>query len=85
MNIYKPEIAELLLQVEKTYQKPLQTSTDFDEFSLHLKQQVDDLVSTSTLKRLWGYVGDSHLPRMRTLDVWHAMWGIPISSSFAHG
>ena len=43
MNIYKPEIAELLLQVEKTYQKPLQTSTDFDEFSLHLKQQVDDL------------------------------------------
>lgn len=69
MNVYKPEIAELLLQVEKTYQKPLQTSTDFDEFSLYLKQQVNDLVSTSTLKRLWGYVGDSHLPRMRTLDV----------------
>lgn len=69
MNIYKPEIAELLIQVENRYQRPLHTSTDFDEFSLYLKQQVNDVVSTSTLKRLWGYVNDSHLPRMRTLDI----------------
>lgn len=69
MNIYKPEIAELLIQVENRYQRPLHTSTDFDEFSFYLKQQVNDVVSTSTLKRLWGYVNDSHLPRMRTLDI----------------
>lgn len=69
MDVYKPEIAELLLLIEKAYKKPLQTSTDFDEFSLHLKKQLGEIVSTSTLKRLWGYVGDSHLPRMRTLDI----------------
>lgn len=69
MNVYRPEVAELLIQVENRYHKPLHTSTDFDEFSLYLKHQVNDVVSTSTLKRLWGYVGDSHLPRMRTLDI----------------
>lgn len=69
MDVYKPEIAELLVLVEKTYPKSLHTSTDFDEFSLHLKREMNESVSTSTLKRLWGYVGDSHLPRMQTLDV----------------
>lgn len=69
MDIYKPEIAELLVLVEKAYPKSLHTSTDFDEFSLHLKREMNESVSTSTLKRLWGYVGDSHLPRMQTLDV----------------
>ena len=69
MDVYKPEIAELLVLVEKAYPKSLHTSTDFDEFSLCLKREMNESVSTSTLKRLWGYVGDSHLPRMQTLDI----------------
>ncbi|MBQ8501443.1 MAG: hypothetical protein IJ494_03930 [Bacteroides sp.] len=69
MNIYKPEIAELLLLVEKKYARPLHTTTDFEEFSLHLKQTLSEVVSTSTLKRLWGYVNDVHTPRVRTLDL----------------
>ena len=69
MNIYKPEIAELLLLVEKKYNKALQTSTDFDEFSFFLKKNLHVEISPSTLKRLWGYVNDSHQPRMRTLDL----------------
>lgn len=68
MNIHKPEIAELLSLVEQKYKKNLQTSTDFDEFSFHLKQQLGEMISTSTLKRLWGYVNDSHTPRQQTLD-----------------
>ncbi len=69
MNIYKPEIVELLLLVEKRYVKPLRTTTDFDEFSFHLEQQTGQAISTSTLKRLWGYVNDSHMPRSHTLDL----------------
>lgn len=69
MNIYKPEIAELLVQVEKAYAKPLETSTDFDVFSLLLKRKAYGTVSSATLKRLWGYVNDVHMPRMQTLDV----------------
>ena len=69
MMVYKPEIAELLLLVEKKYDKVLRTTTDFDLFSLYLKREQNELISTSTLKRLWGYVNDLHQPRKQTLDV----------------
>lgn len=69
MNTFRPEIQELLLRVEKKYTKNLRTTTDFDEFSLHLKLQLGEAVSTSTLKRLWGYVKDEHKPRNQTLDL----------------
>lgn len=69
MNIYKPEIAELLLLIERKYAKPLRTTTDFEEFSFHLKHQTGEVVSASTLKRLWGYVNDIHVPRGHTLDM----------------
>lgn len=69
MNEFKPEIAELLLMVEKKYARSLRTTTDFDEFSFHLKQQLGGIISTSTLKRLWGYVNDEHKPRNQTLDL----------------
>ena len=69
MNIHKPEITELLAIVEREYNRGLQTSTDFEEFSYHCKQQTGEHISTSTLKRLWGYVNDNHMPRQHTLDI----------------
>ena len=53
MNKLKPEIMELLTLVGKKYSRNLLTTTDFDEFSLHLKSEHGYLISTSTLKRLW--------------------------------
>lgn len=64
-----PEIEELKLQVEQKYGRVLNTSTDFDEFSLTMGQQMDRRLSASTLKRLWDYVNDSHRPRIFTLDL----------------
>ena len=69
MNIHKPEITELLAIVEREYNRGLRTSTDFEEFSYHCKQQTGEHISTSTLKRLWGYVNDNHMPRQHTLDI----------------
>lgn len=69
MGRQTPEILELLLVVEKRYGHHLQTSTDFDEFSLHLKSKGGFSISTSTLKRLWGYVAYEHEPRVQTLDL----------------
>ena len=69
MHIYKPEIIELLSIVEKKYQKNLQTTTDFEEFSYHLKTVLGEHISTSTLKRLWGYVSLNPTPRIATLDI----------------
>ena len=67
MNKLKPEIMELLTLVGKKYYRNLLTTTDFDEFSLHLKSEHGYLIST--LKRLWGYVNDTHQPRTQTLDL----------------
>ena len=57
-----PEIEELKHLVEERYGKKLSTTTDFEEFSLMLQRRHEIGVSSSTLKRLYGYVGDSHTP-----------------------
>ena len=82
MNIYKPEIAELLLWVEKKYSKPLRTTTDFDEFSFYLQENSFGIISTSTLKRLWGYVNDVHKPRVQTLDLLSRYIGFDFFTTF---
>ena len=60
-----PEIEELKLYVEREYGRVLNTTTDFEELSLYLKRKTGEHVSASTLKRMWGYVGDSHKPGLR--------------------
>lgn len=64
-----PEIQELLRLVERKYGKSLNTTTDFEEFSVLLARDRRESVSASTLKRLWGYVSDTRNPRIATLDV----------------
>lgn len=63
-----PEIEELKQYVEQRYGKVLGTSNDFEAFSAYLQKANGFFVSTSTLKRLWGYVNDKHVPRRLTLD-----------------
>ena len=82
MNPQTPEIAELLILVENKYARNLKTTTDFEEFSLLLSQEEGMTISPSTLKRLWGYVGDSHTPRTCTLDVLSRYIGHPRFVSF---
>lgn len=63
-----PEIEELKSLIEQKYGKMLCTTTDFEEFSIYLKQKWGKSISSSTLKRLYGYVNDDHKPRKITLD-----------------
>lgn len=64
-----PEIEELKSQVEQKYGRILSTTTDFEEFSLVLQKTLPQSISASTLKRIWGYVNDSHKTRKFTLDI----------------
>lgn len=64
-----PEIEELKLLVEEKYGRGLNTTTDFEVFSVHLKKRYGKIVSSSTLKRIYGYVSDEHRPRVATLDI----------------
>lgn len=64
-----PEIEELKRLVEEKYEKGINTTTDFEEFSFYLQRKLNKKVSASTLKRMWGYVNDEHKPRVITLDI----------------
>lgn len=63
------EIEQLKILVEDKFGRGLNTTTDFEAFSLDLHYKTQLELSASTLKRMWGYVGDCHKPRTSTLDV----------------
>lgn len=64
-----PELAYLLSEVEKKYGRRIATSTDFESLSVVIEHEVGEHVSSSTLKRLWGYVSMKPTPRIATLDL----------------
>lgn len=64
-----PELNCLLADVEKTYGRKLLTTTDFEALSVVIEHETGELLSTSTLKRLWGYVTGVLTPRKSTLDI----------------
>ena len=64
-----PQIEELKTMIAEKYGKSLCTTTDFEEFSIYLHKDTGKNISSSTLKRLYGYVNDDHKPRVTTLDV----------------
>lgn len=64
-----PELQTLLQEVEKKYGHPLECTNDFRVLSALMEYECKDLVSVSTLKRLWGYVSQQTTPRESTLDV----------------
>ena len=69
MTDYSPELQYLLDQVSATFGGRLETTTDFDSLSYAIENSVHQHISSSTLKRLWGYVQPRPRPRTATLDV----------------
>ena len=66
---YMPELAYLLTEVENRYGRRIATTTDFESLSVVIEHQTGELISSSTLKRLWGYVSLNPVPRISTLDI----------------
>lgn len=64
-----PELNYLLDLVEKHYGRKLSTTTDFESLSVIIEKTTGDLLSSSTLKRLYGYVSLNTVPRKATLDI----------------
>ena len=64
-----PELQYLLELVEKQYGRKLSTTTDFESLSVIIEKATGDLLSSSTLKRLYGYVSLNTIPRKTTLDI----------------
>lgn len=64
-----PELNYLLQLVEKHYNSKISTTTDFEALSTNIENETGELLSVSTLKRLFGYVNMRPLPRKSTLDI----------------
>lgn len=64
-----PELSFLLAVVEKTYGRKLTTTTDFESLSVVIEHETGGYISSSTLKRMWGYVSLNPTPRRSTLDI----------------
>ena len=64
-----PELSFLLREVEKRYGRRVATTNDFESLSVNIEHETGDHVSSSTLKRLWGYVTLRTTPHLSTLDI----------------
>ena len=64
-----PELNYLLSLVEKQYGRKLVSTSDFESLSIDIERKIKDLISSSTLKRLYGYVSMQPIPRKSTLDI----------------
>lgn len=77
-----PELARLIQMVEERYGRKVNTSTEFEALSVTIERETGELVSASTLKRLWGYVSLRPSPRIATLDVLSRFIGYASFSAF---
>jgi len=64
-----PELQTLLDAVEKKYGRPIACTNDFNTLSVVLDYECHEVLSSATLKRLWGYVSLKTTPRKSTLDI----------------
>lgn len=64
-----PELSYLLSEVEKRYGRRIATSTDFESLSVIIEHEIGEMLSCSTLKRIWGYMTMKPTPRASTLDI----------------
>ena len=60
-------IQYLLRKVEQRSGRKMESPNDFKRLSEQLP--LNEPLSTSTLKRLWGYVASDHVPREETLSI----------------
>lgn len=62
------QIQWLLRKVEKRLGRPVKSPIDFDYLSLRIGETIPERLSTTTLKRIWGYIHTEHAPRYSTLS-----------------
>ena len=69
MQKSSPEITELKQQIEESVGRKMKTSTDFIFLSGIIWERIHENLSSSTLKRLWGYVDGPDKARNSTLEI----------------
>lgn len=76
-EITQTEIDWLCRAVEQKMQMPMSCPRDFVVLSRSIARDVGDTLSSTTLKRIWGYLSDGTRPQLSSLSVLPVMWGFP--------
>lgn len=69
MNLFDNQLSVLRYDIEQRFSRPIKTPADFAALSEEIQQVTKQYISTSTLKRLWGYVKSKSSHRIVTLNV----------------
>ena len=83
MQKSSPEISELKQQIEESVGRKMKTSSDFIFLSGIIWERIHENLSSSTLKRLWGYVDGPDKTRNSTLDILSRFLGFKDWDGFA--
>ena len=62
-------LAKLRDKIEETIGRKMKTPKDFDFLSEQVFEKLHETVSSTTLKRIWGYLSEASIPRISTLDI----------------
>ncbi|MBO6169608.1 MAG: hypothetical protein J6O51_06510 [Bacteroidales bacterium] len=63
------ELQFLIDETARIFSGRLETTTDFDALAERIETSTHERISSSTLKRIWGYVSMHPRPRTATLDI----------------
>ena len=68
-QVRKVDVERLCRAVERAVNKSMSTATDFDHLAESIFQRLHIMLSSATLKRVWGYVPYDGQPTRRTVDI----------------
>ncbi len=77
MKIEAAHLEKLKYDVEKSCYHPLKTSKQFEMLMYQMKERIGCCLSTTTLKRIWGYVGGYQGVREDSLNFLSRYLGYP--------
>lgn len=83
-EITQTEIDWLCLAVEQKMQMPMSCPRDFVVLSRSIARDVGDTLSSTTLKRIWGYLSDGTRPQWSSLSVLARYVGFSSWAQFHH-
>jgi len=64
-----PPLSKLRQQIEEAVGQKMKSPKDFDFLAEQIFQKLHEQISATTLKRVWGYLTESTVPRQSTLDI----------------
>ena len=84
-NYSEENLGRLKEEVELLVGRKIRSPKDFDFLARQILGYINEKISVSTLKRMWGYVASESKPSLFNLDLLSCMVGYPDWNAFVGG